>query len=563
MKTKKLLSTVLALSLVLPITLKLVSAEESSKASESETSAKASDSSESAEESKGSEDAKESEAADEKKEEPAIKPRDLGGITLRYLNLGRGSALNPEAKDLKPEEVEERKEKLAKIEKDWNVKLKFTDMPQVEWKDVPKTIAKAHAAGDDIADLYDLSRVYLPSLVRNKAIADLTDVLKDAHIVKRYIDTARLGDHIYGAAPFVAGEGIFYNRKMIKDAGMEKTPSEMFAEGEWSYADFTTYLEQLASKLPEGTKPFFVDPYYWMIFAPAGNGCRLVDLDGHPHYTDPGMIETLELLKTLQDKGLLMAPIKDEKGEEDYWSTPAQTFEKGTGVAMTHRASWQAAGLVDKLDFGFVPYPWGSNVKIDEAKKGQPDAYKTLSENYAVSAYDAATFVLRNGIEELGKPEDIFYFLLSISDQDYMVKEWEIQNGQRKAEEKEYDPRFFSNELDVELYEFSLSRERFEPLPSLSGSLKFPNAYYDVMAGKNSVRAAAEAQQKADEASLDKVYGRAPMDEPKSSDESKGESESAESKADESKKDDGSSAASSSDESKGSETGSETESKAA
>ncbi len=507
MKSKKILSTLLAFGLVLPMTLKSVYADETSESTDAED-----------EQSADVED-------DADEEERFIEPRDLGGVTIRYLSVGRGSQLDPDVEDLKPEEKEERLANLEKIEKEWNVKLEFTKAPDVEWGKVPEAIAKAHAAGDDVADIYDLSRVYLPSLARNKAIADLTDVLKDAKIAKRYIDTATIGDHIYGAAPFIAGEGIFYNRKMINDAGMDKTPSEMFDEGKWSYTDFISYMEELASKLPADTKPFLIDPYYWLTFAPGANGSTIVDTTGKLKYTDPAMVETLEVLKTLKDKGLLYDPIKNEEGKDDYWSTPAETFEKGTGVAMTHRASWQAAGLVDKIDFGYVPYPWGSNVTIDESKVGQKGAYKTLSDNYHATAYDAATFVMRAGIEELGNPEDIFYFLLSISDQDYMIKEYLVDNGELEAEEKEYDPRFFSDELDVELYEFNLSRERFEGYPSVAGNFKIASAYYEVMDGEGSVRAALEANIAADQAALDKVYGLAPIEEDEKSDESEETSE--------------------------------------
>lgn len=518
MKSKKLISTLLTFALVLPISLKSLYADETSEASEAEEVQ-----------------SEEADSDEDVEEEKFIEPRDLGGITIRYLNVGKGSILNPEAKDLKPEEIEERKENLAKIEKEWNVKLEFPDAPEVDWAKVPEALAKAHAAGDDYADIYDISRVYLPTLARNKAVADLSDILKNAKIPKKYLDTATIGDHIYGVAPFIAGEGLFYNRKMINDAGMDKTPSEMFAEGKWSYSDFISYLEELASKLPADTKPFLIDPYYWLTFAPGGNGSTIVDPSGKLKYTEPAMVESLEVLKTLKDKGLLFDPIKNEDGKDDYWSTPGETFEKGTGVAMTHRATWQAAELVDKIDFGYVPYPWGSNVTVDESKVGQKDAYLTLSDNYHATAYDAATFVMRAGIEELGNPEDIFYFLLSISDQDYMLKQYLIDNGELEEEEKEYDPRFFSDELDVELYEFNLSRERFEAYPSVAGHFKIASAYYGVMEGKDSVRAALEANIEADQAELDKVYGLVPIEESEdSSEEQSEESSNGESQGEES-----------------------------
>ncbi|MDO5732390.1 MAG: extracellular solute-binding protein [Eubacteriales bacterium] len=491
MKLKKYLATSLACALVLPLAWTYIQAEEADDEPETEDSAEDID--------------EESEVDEDEVNDGLFEVKDLQGITLRYLNAGRGSELNPGAADLKPEDVEERQEFIDELEKKWNVKLEFPEPPNVEWKEVPDAMAKAHAAGAPIADIMDLSRTYLPKLVRNNAIEDMTDVLSDHQIAERYLDIMTFAGKIYGVAPFVGGEGLYYNRKMINDAGMEKTPSEMFVEGKWSYSDFLAYLEELSAKLPKDSKPFYIDPYYWMIFAPAANGGRLIDTDGKVHYTDPSMIETLDLLVQLKNKGLLFDPIKDEKGDPDYWSTPAQTFEKGSQVAMCHRASWQAEGLVDKIEFGFVPYPWGDNIKLEATGE---KAYLELPPEYQVTVYDGAAFMLRAGIEELGNKADIMDFLIVSSGQSYMRREYFVTKGEMDPPEKEYDPRFFSNELDVELFDWSLSRERFEPYPSLAGNLELADKYYEAIDGKSSVRAILEAQAAADQAALDKIYGR-------------------------------------------------------
>ena len=53
-------------------------------------------------------------------------------------------------------------------------------------------------------------------------------------------------------------EVLTFNRKMIKDAGMEYDPGEMF-KGKWSYDDLCLH-DRAAEQLPEHLC-FFLDPY--------------------------------------------------------------------------------------------------------------------------------------------------------------------------------------------------------------------------------------------------------------------------------------------------------------
>ncbi|MBQ4227474.1 MAG: extracellular solute-binding protein, partial [Clostridia bacterium] len=194
-----------------------------------------------------------------------------------------------------------------------------------------------------------------------------------------------VGDGVYGFVTSYQGtEGLVYNRAMIEEAGMEYTPTEMFMQAKWSYNDFYDYMVELQSKLPEGTWAFFIDPNYWNIFASAANGTAAVSNDLELTMTSEPYIETMEFLQKLWNAGVCRMPNVTESGGYDNWGTPAATFDKGVEVAMTHRAGWQYGGLNNNgIDWGFVPYPWGSNVTL-----GVEGDYTTLSDTYKAAFYD-------------------------------------------------------------------------------------------------------------------------------------------------------------------------------
>ena len=127
-------------------------------------------------------------------------------------------------------------------------------------------------------------------------------------------------------------------------------------------------------------------------------------------------------------------PVDPETGKWQASGYADGTFSAGNTVAMAHRAGWQAwyinstdDGPAFKFNLGFVPYPWGSNVTIDESKVGQEDAYLSLSDNYAATYYDGQLICMVKGIEEKVNP------MHAMS----MVMEWMGWNDKMAAYEPE------------------------------------------------------------------------------------------------------------------------------
>ncbi len=437
---------------------------------------------------------------DEEDESKLFPAGNLNGATIRFLDFNSLADLNanPESGDLQPYEKEDREKKVKQLEEKYNCKIEIAVKPVAEWDALPDEFIKAHASGQQVADAMDISRMWLPRLVASNVLLDLTDYIKDSPYASRYIETATWLDRKYGIATGVGGEGLIYNRKMIKDAGMTKTPSEMFQEGNWTYDDFYNYCVELKSKLKEDEYPFFIDPYYWSLFAVAANGENLIDPSGNLNYLKEPVIESMEFLQKLFDANLVRSPNINDAGNPDYWGTPGVTFEEGKEVVMTHRAAWQMEGLVDKLDFGFVPYPWGSNVTIGTT--GNKDSYKTLSDNYKSSFFDAQTKVLLNGAEKKGDPAVIMNMFMEGINHGFVVKEYIAETTGVELEQEELDYRWFNNMLDVELWYWLGAKERFEGIGSLG--LGFGATVRTIINEKQPVRSALEAKLQQDNATM-------------------------------------------------------------
>lgn len=421
---------------------------------------------------------------------------DLGGATITALDINSINARNPEADELEDYDVTERQEHLDAIQDKYNVTIEFVPGPAVEWAEVPNELVRAYTAGEPYADIMDVSYTYLMTLATNGILNDNNDWIGDMPFAERYVETGTWLGSNYGIGTFVGGEGILYNRAMIEAAGMEMEPNEMFARGMWSYDDFFEYSEELSNNLPEGDYPFFIDPYYWFLFGPSANGTFLVSDQG-VNYQDDAVVETLEFLDKLWDAGLVREANLNDEGNPNYWGTPGQTFEQGVEVAMTHRASWQAAGLVDSIDFGFVPYPWGSNVSTETV--GELDSYKTLSDNYSVTVYDAQFKTMTNGVGDKADPEGVFNMFMELIGHEFIVTEYYASGSD---DEGEVDPRWFSTELDAELYEFSIGRERMETYAAMSSMFSLAGDYYDVFFEDASVRSVIDAATPVDQAAM-------------------------------------------------------------
>lgn len=413
---------------------------------------------------------------------------DLGGITLTLLNGNDLAARNPAGTEDEFQK-QERQEWLDYIQEKYNVTLQFVDSPASEWDDTPQEIVNAYTAGKPLADIMDVYYNWIFPLIANDIIYDMTDLFADDNTYQESHVLEFLGG-TWGVCSAISGEGLYYNADMIKNAGMEYTPAEMFDMGMWDYDNFYKYLVELKANMAEDEYPLFVAPYYWSLFASAANGIRMMDeKTGQLNYLNDAYLETMEFIQKLVNEGLAAIPDQDENGSYNNWGYPGNTFDQGTTVAMAHRAAWQAAGLVDKFDLGYVPYPWGSNVTVDADKVGESGAYLTLSDNYGSSYYDGQVITFTKGVEEKADLMQLTSMMAELMKWDSFLTSYEGESI-TPAEWLE------TGTIDSDLYLFARGREHLEFYNSVD--LDFTLAFNGPVYGNQSIRSVMQSAYNAD-----------------------------------------------------------------
>ncbi len=424
-------------------------------------------------------------------EESLYKKYDLGGVTITLLDNSDISNKNPENTE-EEYQKEERQAHLDYIQDKYNVKLEFVKPPTDNWEELPAELVSAYTSGHPIADVMDAYYQHVDTLITNDIVYDMSDAFAKSGDFNSNSYFSWIGK-TWGVSSPMGGEGLYYNKTMIEEAGMEYTPAEMFNRGMWDYDSCYEYLKELKSKMGEDEYPIFVAPYYWALWATHANGVKIWQDNGNLGYIEEPFLEAMEFLQKLINEGIAAVPVT-ETGGYDNWNYPGRTFDAGEVVAMSHRAAWQAAGLVDKFELGYVPYPWGSNVSLDESLIGQPGAYKTLDDNYMGSYFDGQAMVMIKSIEKKADPIAVMTMLTEFMGWDSAMKGYVPEEGTQ-------DCGWLEEGIDEDLYFFHSDRQVCEFYNSIN-SVEFTVAFNGTIYQNKSVRSEFEAFYQADMAAM-------------------------------------------------------------
>lgn len=432
----------------------------------------------------------EEEAEEEETEDDPFPGADLGGATIKLWDVP-----NPEEVDEAKKEMWE--ERQAYVEEKFNCKLDFSGLDGVEWNDIPEAIITSVAAGDPIIDFGGLSRYFLNDLVVNDVILDVTEEVEKFELPKEYYEGfCQWKDKTYGffRCPILPWGSLVYNRDMIKAAGMEKTPGEMFKEGKWSYEDFYDYCKELDSKLPEDTDAFGIHVLHWARDAGFANGASMMDPETYvPTYTSQGFYDAVELLQKMILEGIAVAPpeVEREDGTTGYdWNAVQEGFGEEK-LAITHADEWDFEGFAAKFDYGIVPPPWGPNVTIEN------NDYTTLSDEYTSYVKDCGVYVVVKGAEKKATPEQYKNLLFSYWPEfgELLIENQErVANGEPITFDGQGTPRNFTTDLDIELWDWYITKSpKFDPMDTTAQSAGWFRALSEVGATDKDARSAFEA----------------------------------------------------------------------
>ncbi|WGP09747.1 extracellular solute-binding protein [Streptomyces sp. SH5] len=244
------------------------------------------------------------------------------------------------------------------------VDVKYVNVPFGEAQNKFKNAAQA---GDGAPDVIRSEVAWTPDFANLGYLAPLdgTAALKNQDdFLKQAVASTKYEDKTYAVPQVIDSMGIFYNKKMFKEAGVE-APANL--------DDLKTVAKKIKDKT--GKTGLYLrgdDPYYFLSFL-YGEGGDMVDAGSKSVTIDkPEGVKAFKAVKELVDDGTAKTDASDG------WENMMQAFKNGD-VAMMINGPWAVADTLtgseftDKDNLGIAPVPAGS------AAQGAPQGGHNLA----------------------------------------------------------------------------------------------------------------------------------------------------------------------------------------
>ncbi|MFJ9107875.1 extracellular solute-binding protein [Streptomyces sp. NPDC102283] len=244
------------------------------------------------------------------------------------------------------------------------VDVKYVNVPFGEAQNKFKNAAQA---GDGAPDVIRSEVAWTPDFANLGYLAPLdgTAALKNQDdFLKQAVASTKYEDKTYAVPQVIDSMGIFYNKKLFKEAGVD-APADL--------GDLKTVAEKIKDKT--GKTGLYLrgdDPYYFLSFL-YGEGGDMVDASSKSVTIDkPEGVKAFKAVKDLVDDGTAKTDASDG------WENMMQSFKNGD-VAMMVNGPWAVADTLtgseftDKDNLGVAPVPAGS------AAQGAPQGGHNLA----------------------------------------------------------------------------------------------------------------------------------------------------------------------------------------
>lgn len=244
------------------------------------------------------------------------------------------------------------------------VDVKYVNVPFGDAQNKFKNAAQAGAGAPDVIrsevawtpEFADLG--YLAPLDGTAALKNQDDFLEQAAASTKYKDKT------YAVPQVIDSMGIFYNKKIFAEAGVE-IPKTI--------ADLKVISKKIKDKTGKTGLYLRGDDAYWFLSFLYGEGGDLVDADSKTVTVDkPAGVKAFETVKDLVDSGAAKTDATDG------WENMQSSFKDGK-VAMMINGPWAVADTLtgkeftDKANLGITPVPAGS------AAQGAPQGGHNLA----------------------------------------------------------------------------------------------------------------------------------------------------------------------------------------
>lgn len=243
-----------------------------------------------------------------------------------------------------------------KLAEDFEAKHKGVDVKYVNvpFGEAQNKFKNAAGSGSGAPDVIRSEVAWTPEFADLGYLAPLdgTPALKDEKdFVPQAAASTKYDGKTYAVPQVIDSLGIFYNKKLFKDAGVE-VPTTI--------AELKTVSKAVKDKTGKTGMYLRGDDAYWFLSFLYGEGGDLVDAEGKTVTVDsPAGVKAMKVVKDLVDSGAAKTDATDG------WENMQAAF-KGGDVAMMINGPWAVADTYagpqfkDKTNLGVAPVPAGS-----------------------------------------------------------------------------------------------------------------------------------------------------------------------------------------------------------
>lgn len=251
----------------------------------------------------------------------------------------------------------------AKVEKEYNVKIKFVTVP---FNDFLKKFTTTVLSGKPFADAVRLQYDWALTAASKGQIMPLKSYAPDMNKYKNIVGRAHFFGQDYAFnTPQVNAAGLFYNPAIFKKYNLPD-PHELVKEGKWTWAEFEK-LAKAATKDTNGdgkndTWGFSGWDSEMMQWFLTSDSAQMVNLStGKADLSDPKVEETYNFVNRLFNVDHVVK-VEPKSSPDNYHERT--TFKDGD-VAMTYGWDWEPTSYWKNMDYGFVRFPKGPSAPAD------------------------------------------------------------------------------------------------------------------------------------------------------------------------------------------------------
>ncbi|GGG23769.1 ABC transporter substrate-binding protein [Paenibacillus abyssi] len=286
-------------------------------------------------------------------EEAAPAAVDLGGRTIKVASWWDQKPAGNTAGE------KARLDKLAELEKQYNFKFEFINVPFAEYMD---KVTTSTLAGEPFADIAIMELKRAIPLAKQGLILPISEFTSDTDDInneqKLMTRLPAIGGTEYSfGTPGVSIVGTYYNRDLVKKLGVQD-PQELYNAGQWTWEKFLELAKAATRDTDNDGKVDTFGYAGWPVDAArhfgVTNNAMFVYEDLTMGMTDPKFAETLDFINRLYN---VENVVKVKSGNKMDWNE-TNTFKDGD-VLMSVNYDWNVGDLT--FEVGVVPNPVGPN----------------------------------------------------------------------------------------------------------------------------------------------------------------------------------------------------------